>query len=76
MLWFLVFVPLGKAKPFQVLAWRSCRIMSEFDPQEVANTAWAFAKAAAVDLPLFNEVSKTVMKKAALLNPQESSNII
>ena len=25
-------VRLGKPKPFQVLAWRSCRIMSEFDP--------------------------------------------
>jgi len=42
----------------------------------VANTAWGFAKAAAIDLPLFNEVSKAVMEKAALLNPQESSNII
>ena len=51
------------------------RLLVDFDPQHLANTAWAFAKAGHVSAELFNAISaEVVRRRLGDFNPQALSN--
>ena len=51
------------------------RRLGDFKPQELSNTAWAFAKAGHTSAELFNAISaELVRRRLGDFNPQALSN--
>ena len=48
--------------------------LSEFNPQNLANTVWAFAQSGNRAPELFAAVSKAAQSKLHMMNPQELAN--
>ena len=55
---------------------RSRRRFEEFKPQELSNTAWAFARAGVADEALFMRLGDVALRKLRGFNPQNLTNTI
>ena len=56
------------------LATAAKRRLSDFNPQEVANTAWAFATVNYRDEKLFAALARAAERRLTHFNPQEVAN--
>ena len=61
-------------KLFTVLANEAERRLSEFKPQELANTAWAFATAGKSDASLFRALARAAERCGGDFNAQDLAN--
>ena len=59
---------------FAALALEAQLRVSEFNPQELANTAWAFAKVGQEDKQLFAALAKKVLLQVSEFNAQNVAN--
>ena len=58
------------------LAERCRRRIDAFQPQEIANTAWGFAKTDFIERPLFLAIVAAALTRLGKFNPQELANTV